>query len=813
MGSGNWSLISNLATQQLYALADSHLSPLLGPGTVANLLPLDADSGAVSGSKVALSQSVFLDFGSGIFAGYNRLVLVDGATLQAFSVDPRSGAVSQLASALSRWLVGDGWATWGVAEQVGGQDVRIVYGAFDGTVERQQLYAEGLLDSVFASRLGAVSSLTLDIPSSRWFYYVASSSPAFGNHSLAVGCATAHFAQSSPSHQPTATPTTAPTTPTAQPSSQPSSVPTGSGFGDGLFFVTSLSSAHRSVANVSAFTRVSHGGLALSATKVFVAGESQTIGVQKSDLSLSDPAVISSGNWSLVSNLATQQLYALADSHLSPLLGPGTVANLLPLDSDSGAVISGAKTVSLSESVFLSFGSGIFSGWNRLVLVDRITTFAFSVDPRSGKVQGLQSAIVRWHSGAGWAVWGVAEYSLGAQVSILYAVSSGGVERQNLFADNDLSDLDASGLSPGTSLTVDTALHRWYFYQAGADGSETLGFADAGFANAFPTSRPSSQPSMQPTSQPSDQPTSQPSSQPTGQPTSLPSLQPIGVPSAEPSSQPSSQPTSQPSAQPTSHPSPAPSPHPSPAPTPVPSGAPSKAPTVTKTAVTFNVTQGVEGITKAAFELDLSLFKKVVIAAMTGVDTSKIVITITKVTPIEAVRRALTDEEAQRWSRLLAVVLNSLSVEYRVDFILQDFDYPTPPVAYGNLTNNLRNTIVLGNFTTALVRAAVAQAAQLNVTSPFVNITRVVLPTEAPISPFAFVVFNSTMEPSVQPTQRPSTRKMFSVCTLCLFDFCFVFFQLRQLCTVLCLKSFPSRTLSQKTRSLSRSPSTPRLWA
>ena len=190
---------------------------------------------------------------------------------------------------------------------------------------------------------------------------------------------------------------------------QPSSTPTSAGFDVGIFQVVAYRTSNAHSVNISSLAQAFHGGIAVSGAKVFVAGENQILGLPKTNLSTSSPlATLHSGNFSLVSNLATQQMYALVDGSFNFLVGPGSVSNLMPLDQNSGTYVSG-KVVSLALSITLDFGSGIFSGWTRIVFVDGSTLTAYNVDPLDGMVQTLTPALQRWEIGAGWAAWGIAE--------------------------------------------------------------------------------------------------------------------------------------------------------------------------------------------------------------------------------------------------------------------------------------------------------------------------------------------------------------------------------------------------------------------
>lgn len=260
---------------------------------------------------------------------------------------------------------------------------------------------------------------------------------------------------------------------------------------------------------------------------------------------------------------------------------------------------------------------------------------------------------------------------------------------------------------------------------------------------------------------------------------------------AMPSSAPSQKPIS-------SAPSRKPTPKPSREPTPSPSGAPSKAPTVTKTAVTFNVTQGVSGISKADFKFNEEIFKKVVVSTMTGVDAAKVIITIISVTENNVTRRMTTEEynalDASRVthkavavpnaaialttkknavvkpvSRGLALRLTTLSVDYRVDFILQDLVYVSPPAAYNNLTQNLQKSIVLGNFTNLLKVEAIKASQVLNSTKPNALLNVTFAEVIAPPEKFAIFIFNSTILPTSQPSSVPTIYTCKSISRICLF--------------------------------------------
>jgi hypothetical protein len=160
----------------------------------------------------------------------------------------------------------------------------------------------------------------------------------------------------------------------------------------GLFGVNTISSISFESVDVEDRNIGSYyGGLALSSSKVFVSGDESAIGVLKSNLTFLEgvSTLASASNYTIVSNLATQQLYALLDSDGGLLEGCGYISGLVALDGSTGRVSSGQKIIYLSEEVEFPYGSGIFVGYNRIVIVSGNTKRPVNIDPRSGKVLKL----------------------------------------------------------------------------------------------------------------------------------------------------------------------------------------------------------------------------------------------------------------------------------------------------------------------------------------------------------------------------------------------------------------------------------------
>ena len=243
-----------------------------------------------------------------------------------------------------------------------------------------------------------------------------------------------------------------------------------------------------------------------------------------------------------------------------------------------------------------------------------------------------------------------------------------------------------------------------------------------------PTPGPSGQPSRQPTAQPSTQPTQQPST-PTGQPSERPSAQP----SSQPFSKPSAQPSTQPSSQPTS-------------PTGQPSGSPTSSPsTKIMTAVVFNVSQRINGISFSELSASANAKSAVKVAVARSVSTiaratSVVIISVTNDSTISSSRRlaSSTDSTISSSRRLASLkshyysaklYLSSLLpplhallerelatsnaakkvyVFYSVTVIAEVLGFTDPAAAFSSATTSLQSAVTSGHFLVYLKNASAA---------------------------------------------------------------------------------------------------------
>lgn len=208
-------LVSNLRTRQVYTLGTAFGVVQNGGDLVARLVPLDPSTGAQIAGDIQLSTPISITSGTtpaGIFAGWDRIVLLDGNTLQAYDIALPSGIVTPLGflnlyadQGSSDDRCGcENWATWGVAEYSGGTFKLVyaasptfgkLYGFQSGSIKRYDV-STGNVTTVadFASGISDMCSLTVDPATERWYFHYEGYSGAFdfGNDEN-VGYATASF--------------------------------------------------------------------------------------------------------------------------------------------------------------------------------------------------------------------------------------------------------------------------------------------------------------------------------------------------------------------------------------------------------------------------------------------------------------------------------------------------------------------------------------------------------------------------------------------------------------------------------------------
>ena len=244
------------------------------------------------------------------------------------------------------------------------------------------------------------------------------------------------------------------------------------------FQVDALEATGCRVIDHETLTGDDRGGIAISNTHVFYAGDTAT---GRFDLETLAGASLGRVADAMVSNLRTGAVYTLANG-TTALSSAGGMANaLIALDGATGALTS--TRVTLSQPIPLGGFTrvGVFSGWDRAVIFSGGRAYHISLP--DGAVIDLGA--VTFPSGAScensW-FYGVAEY-FGGALYVDYVQSTTAVARTRL-PDGMTAVLSRfTNLSDMCSFTVSPTRRRWYFHHESSGqfgGSfETLGYCNA----------------------------------------------------------------------------------------------------------------------------------------------------------------------------------------------------------------------------------------------------------------------------------------------------------------------------------------------
>lgn len=248
------------------------------------------------------------------------------------------------------------------------------------------------------------------------------------------------------------------------------------------FGIVSLGTTGSAVVDHNAITGDDRGGIAVSTSRVFYSGDNATGRFALADLT--GGASVGNHYDALAGDISTGDVYVFGGPN--PVLGGQTATRLLMVNGSTGALTGGFIT--LSHSITLENGSGIFSGSGRIVV--HTGTNAYSIAVPSGTVTDLGPvAPLNYYPCESYFYWGVAE-EMNSAIYVAYRsddsqyivrtrLSTGSTTLVSAFTD--IYDL--------CSFTVWPALNRWYFHhEVGSQFGgtfETLGFADAVFASTF----------------------------------------------------------------------------------------------------------------------------------------------------------------------------------------------------------------------------------------------------------------------------------------------------------------------------------------
>ena len=483
-------LASNLRTGTVYTLANGS-TPVTGAGTVTTLIELEGATGAVTSRTITLSSPITLTTDTGIFSGWDRVVLASGG--RVWNIDLATGRVLDLgAMPFPSHTNCESWAFWGIAEFF---DDR-VHLAFVNTSTRIQRVRvpDGLTTTIgtFAN-LSDMCTFTASTARSRWYFHYENAAQ-FGGTSETVGYCPAYYEVAGSVACPSGTsfcgvecidvlsdPANCGRCGNACAAGQTCTAgacaaPIG---GDG-FRVDTLGTSGCRIVDHDAITGDDRGGIAMGADTVFYTGDTRT-GVFNAD-SLAGAAA-SFAETFIASDLRTGTTYALRmEGYAPPAEG-----NLLGLRELSASGLGADHP--LSTPIRVGGELGIFSGWGRVVIASRDRVYSIAVP--SGVVTDLgvmpmPDAHTRCETTA---FWGVAEV-IDGRVHLDFVRNSTQVVRMRV-PDAATSVLASfSNLGDMCAFTVSPTRNRWYFHHEGGSQfggtSETLGSCDATISAGAP---------------------------------------------------------------------------------------------------------------------------------------------------------------------------------------------------------------------------------------------------------------------------------------------------------------------------------------
>ncbi|HEX4936851.1 MAG TPA: putative metal-binding motif-containing protein, partial [Gemmatimonadaceae bacterium] len=254
---------------------------------------------------------------------------------------------------------------------------------------------------------------------------------------------------------------------------------TWSACGGDLFQITAFGAAGCTAVEHGGTTGDDRGAIAVSSGSAFYTGDSTT---GRFPLDLSSQTGIGRQYDAMVSNVRTEQVYTLANGATPIPNGGGTVTTLIAIDGTSGALLTGT-TITLSTPITLGYGSGLFSGFDRIVLHDASTNRVYSIALPSGAVTLVGTVPMPAHTSCeSWAFWGVAEY-FGGVLYETYVANSTTIERMALPAGTRTTVGTFTNLSDMCAFTVSPSTNRWYWHHEGTSqfrsGDESIGFCTA----------------------------------------------------------------------------------------------------------------------------------------------------------------------------------------------------------------------------------------------------------------------------------------------------------------------------------------------
>lgn len=190
-------IFSNLADGQLYTLHNGENTYNIfdnGPYSVTELRLLNPEDLTLSGNVITLSEPIPVsnyNDDSGIFAGYNQLILYSGENNIWYQIDMNSGIVTSLGTHVFNHNYSENWAFWGVAE-FDGTDYSALYRDDDGDFISRLNLTSGVVDTVAVfDDLSDLASFTYSPSNERWYFHYENDSDVFGGNDETLGYANA----------------------------------------------------------------------------------------------------------------------------------------------------------------------------------------------------------------------------------------------------------------------------------------------------------------------------------------------------------------------------------------------------------------------------------------------------------------------------------------------------------------------------------------------------------------------------------------------------------------------------------------------
>jgi len=202
-------LVHDLATGKVYVLADQS-GPLSKFDSiqyvVSRLLEVDGNTGALTGTSIALSEATSLVSRAGLFSGWGRVIIQNYYTGAVTNIDLPSGTVTNL-GVLERefseevhvvqrcWAQFGGLDYWGVAEQIG-SELWIAYAETPQTIVRRRV-PDGFRRVIATLSNVDTCGFTLSPSNNRWYFEFEGASD-FGAGTAMLAYADATWSDSFP---------------------------------------------------------------------------------------------------------------------------------------------------------------------------------------------------------------------------------------------------------------------------------------------------------------------------------------------------------------------------------------------------------------------------------------------------------------------------------------------------------------------------------------------------------------------------------------------------------------------------------------